>query len=63
MPRGGRLPVDVARRRFPGFEGRAGQHRVCAGLGDAWVFQVAGGDGDGERGVEVVLRPRRLVEV
>lgn len=34
---------------------------MCSGLGDARVFQVAGGDGDGERGTEVVFR--RLVHV
>lgn len=36
---------------------------MCSGLGDARVFQVAGGDGDGERGMEVVFRRRRLVDV
>lgn len=63
VSRGGHLPVDVAHCWFPGFEGRAGEHGVCSGLGDARVLQVAGGDGDGERGVEVVLRRRRLVDV
>lgn len=63
MSRGGHLTVDVARCWFPGFEGRAGEHRVCGGLGDARVLQVAGGDGDGERGMEVMLRRRRLVDV
>lgn len=33
------------------------------GLGDARVLQVAGGDGDGERGAQVVLRRRSLVDV
>lgn len=36
---------------------------MCAGLGDVRVFQVAGGDGDGERSVEVALRRCRLVDV
>lgn len=63
MSRGGHLTVDVARCRLPGFEGRAGEHWVCSGLGDAWVLQVSGGDGDGERGMEVMLRRCRLVDV
>lgn len=63
MSRGGHLTVDVAHCRFPGFEGRAGEHRVCRGLGDARVLQVARGDGDGERGMEVMLRRCRLVDV
>lgn len=63
VPRGGGLSVDVAGARLPGFEGRAGQQRVRGGLGEAQVFQVAGGDGNGERGVEVVVRRNRLVDV
>lgn len=63
VPRGGGLPVDVAGARLPGFEGRAREQRVRGGLGEAQVFQVAGGDGNGERGVEVVVRRNRLVDV
>lgn len=63
VARRGRLPVDVARRRPPGREGRAGERGVRGGLGDALVLQVGGGDGDGERGVEVVLRRPGLVDV
>lgn len=63
VARRGRLPVDVASRGFPGFEGRAGERGVRGGLGDARVLQVGGGDGDGERGVEVVLRRPGLVDV
>lgn len=61
VPRGRGLPVDVARAWLPGLEGRGGEQRVRGGLGQAKVFQlaVAGGDGDGERGVEVV----KVVEV
>lgn len=54
VARGGGLPLDVAAGRLPGFEGGAGEERVGGGLGEARVLQVAGGDGDGERGVEVV---------
>lgn len=63
VSRGGHLTVDVARCWFPGIEGRAGEHWVCRGLRDAWVLQVTGGDGDGERGMEVMLRRCRLVDV
>lgn len=52
----GGLPVDVAVRRLPGFEGRAGDEGVRGGLGEAALLQVAGGDGDGERAVEVGVR-------
>ncbi len=56
VPWGRCLPVNVAASRLPGFEGRAGEQRVRGGLGKARVLQVARGDGDGERGVEVVVR-------
>lgn len=63
VPRGGGLPVDMAGTRLPGFESRAREQRVRGGLGEVQVFQVAGGDGNGERGVEVVVRRNRLVDV
>lgn len=56
MPWGRGLPVDVAASRLPVFESRAGEQRVCGGLGEMRVLQVAGGDGDREWGVEVVVR-------
>lgn len=61
VSRGGGLPVDVACGRLPGLEGRGGEQRVCGGFRQAQVFQlaVAAGDGDGQRGVEVV----KVVEV
>lgn len=66
VARGRGLPVDVAAGRLPGLEGRAGEHRVRGGLGEARVLQVAGRDGDGEGAVEVVevvVRRQRLVDV
>lgn len=63
VPRGGGLPVNVAAARLPGFEGRAGEERVRGGLGEACVLQMAGGDGDGQRCVEVVVRWQGLVDV
>lgn len=56
VSRGRSLPVNVADCWFPGFEGRAGEQRVSGGLGEARVLQVTGGDGDGEGGMEVVVR-------
>lgn len=52
----GGLPVDVAVRGLPGFEGGAGDEGVRDGLGEAALLQVAGGDGDGERAVDVGVR-------
>lgn len=55
VSRGRSLSVDVAGSWLPGFESRAGEQRVRGGLGEARVLQVAGGDGDGEGGMEVVV--------
>lgn len=63
LPWGRGLSVDVAASRLPGFEGWAGEQRVRGGLGDARVLKVAGGDGDWEGGVEVVVRWYGLVVV
>lgn len=60
---GGGLPVDVAGSWLPGFEGRAGEQWVSGCLGNPRVLQVARGDGDGERGVKVVMRRHGLVDV
>lgn len=59
----GRLPVDMAPSWLPGFEGRAGEERVRGGLGETLVLQMAGGDGDGQGGVEVVVCRQGLVDV
>lgn len=61
--RGGGLSLDVAPGRLPGFEGRAGEQRVRGGFGQARLLRVVGGDGDGEGGVEVVVRRHGLVDV
>ena len=62
-PRGRRLPVDMAAGRLPDFEGRAGEGRVWGGLREVRVLQMAGGDGDGQRGMEVVVCWQGLVDV
>lgn len=63
VPRGRGLPVDVATSRLPGFEGRAGEVRVCGGLGEMRMLQMPGRDGDGQGGMVAVMCWQGLVDV
>lgn len=57
------LPLNMAGVRLPGLECGAGEKWVGVGLGEGWLVQMTGRDGDGQWGVEAGVCWQGLVDV